>query len=62
LYKIKKQMSREANKANPLETAEVFLDPNQFKEEAQLDSKTQNWSESGRYLLYSVRKKGSDWQ
>ena len=34
MYKIKKKMSREASKANPLETAEVFMDPNQFREEA----------------------------
>ena len=60
MYKIKEKMSQKAIKESPLSTAEVFMDPNTFKDEAVLGKKD-SWSESGKYYIYSVTKKGSDW-
>lgn len=54
-------MSNKASKENPLSTAEVFMDPNTFKDGATLDDKD-SWSESGKFFIYSINKKGSDWQ
>ena len=54
-------MSKEATKEDPGKTADIFMDPNTFKDEASLDSDSLNWAESGNYLIYSVKKKGSDW-
>ena len=54
-------MSKEATKENPNETADVFMDPNTFKDGGHLNYKTDKWSENGNHLIYSVTKKGSDW-
>lgn len=53
-------MSTKAVKENPLQTADIFLDPNLFSK----DTKVKNfeWNKSGTYVLYTVSKKGSDWQ
>lgn len=44
------------------ETAEVFLDPNTFKEDGTISLDALNFSENGRYAAYSISEGGSDWR
>jgi hypothetical protein len=59
MYKMKVKGNKIADKEKPEEVAEVFINPNEWKEAAHLKEK--NWATSGKYLLYTVTKKGSDW-
>ncbi len=43
-------------------TAEVFLDPNTFKEDGTISLGGTSFSKSGRLLAYSISEGGSDWR
>lgn len=43
-------------------TAEVFLDPNTFKEDGTISLGGTSFSKSGRFLAYSISEGGSDWR
>ena len=62
VYKIREKMSNKADKDHPEKTADVFMDPNTWAIEASLETDNMSWSKSGNTLIYSVTKKGSDWQ
>src|SRR5690554_400555 len=44
------------------ETAEVFLDPNTFKEDGTISLGQISFSKSGNLLAYSISEGGSDWR
>jgi prolyl oligopeptidase len=44
------------------ETAEVFLDPNTFKEDGTISLGGVNFSEDGKIAAYSISEGGSDWR
>ncbi|MDX1462685.1 MAG: prolyl oligopeptidase family serine peptidase [Marinirhabdus sp.] len=46
---------------NP-DTAEVFLDPNTFKEDGTISLGGLNFSENGKMAAYSISEGGSDWR
>lgn len=43
-------------------TAEIFLDPNTFKEDGTISLGGTSFSKSGRLLVYSISEGGSDWR
>ncbi|MDA8592072.1 prolyl oligopeptidase family serine peptidase [Flavobacteriaceae bacterium] len=43
-------------------TAEIFLDPNTFKEDGTISLGGTSFSKSGRLLAYSISEGGSDWR
>jgi prolyl oligopeptidase len=43
-------------------TAEIFLDPNSFKEDGTISLGGTSFSKSGRLLAYSISEGGSDWR
>ncbi|MEM6515178.1 MAG: prolyl oligopeptidase family serine peptidase [Bacteroidota bacterium] len=47
--------------ANP-DTAEVFLDPNTFKEDGTISLGGTSFSEDGKTLAYAISEGGSDWR
>lgn len=52
---------RYKNDADP-ETAEVFLDPNTFKEDGTISLGGLSFSKDGKTLAYSISEGGSDWR
>ncbi len=52
---------RYKNDADP-ETAEVFLDPNTFKEDGTISLGGTSFSKDGKTLAYSISEGGSDWR
>ena len=44
------------------ETAEIFLDPNTFKEDGTISLGGASFSKSGKILAYSISEGGSDWR
>lgn len=46
----------------PKETAEVFLDPNTFKEDGTISLGGLSFSKNGKLLAYSISEGGSDWR
>ena len=54
-------MYRYKNDADP-STAEVFLDPNTFKEDGTISLGGISFSKSGKILAYSISEGGSDWR
>ncbi|WP_138432608.1 prolyl oligopeptidase family serine peptidase [Winogradskyella algicola] len=52
---------RYKNNADP-ETAEVFLDPNTFKEDGTISLGGLSFSKDGKTLAYSISEGGSDWR
>lgn len=52
---------RYKNEADP-ETAEVFLDPNTFKEDGTISLGGLSFSKDGKTLAYSISEGGSDWR
>ena len=45
-----------------ISTAEVFLDPNTFKEDGTISLGSVSFSKSGALLAYSISEGGSDWR
>ena len=43
------------------EEARVLIDPNELSSEGTSSIAALSWSDSGKYLAYSISKKGSDW-
>ena len=52
---------RYKNEADP-STAEVFLDPNTFKEDGTISLGGTSFSKNGKVLAYSISEGGSDWR
>ena len=52
---------RYKNEADP-STAEVFLDPNTFKEDGTISLGGASFSKDGKILAYSISEGGSDWR
>jgi prolyl oligopeptidase len=46
----------------PKETAEVFLDPNTFKEDGTISLGGLSFSKNGKILAYAISEGGSDWR
>lgn len=46
----------------PKETAEIFLDPNTFKEDGTISLGGLSFSRNGKLLAYSISEGGSDWR
>ena len=60
---MKKANSYKLSEENLLQDAEVFLDPNTLDEEgtSAVNPDEMYYTDDGNFLVYQVKKKGSDW-
>ena len=60
-YRVKEKNTFRLNE-DPLDGAEVFLDPNTLAEDGTASIAGRYWSDDGRYCTYAVQRAGSDWR
>lgn len=61
-YKILKENEFRINPNDPLEGTELLIDPTKFSKDGTSSIGGAHWSRDGRYMAYTIKRAGSDWQ
>jgi prolyl oligopeptidase len=62
VYKMKEKNKRQLNIKDPLDVAELFMDPKKMSKDGKGQMASQAFSDDGKYLAYFLSYKGSDWK